>query len=212
MQKSGGNMACDSIFRVWGEEYPWESTIQHLQKGKMLMSHWHEGLCCSAWRCWAIWVGLCSCISWDLLTGNGDWFLAGGNFNNLSWYNSKGSGNLLPFLLPPKALAPESQSMAAAAKPELPQSDFVINLHRGNFLPWPMPGTAPGPFAFLRKMGKGMVPFCSRCQIIRASCLWLKRGKSEGGIKKKGKKNHLLYAVMIQELENYQDVRSTKMH
>lgn len=81
-------------------------------------------------------------------------------------YNSKGSGNLLHFLLPPKSLALESQPTAAAAKPELPQSDFVINLHRGSFSLWPIPGTAPGPFAFLRKMGKGMVPFCSRCQII----------------------------------------------
>lgn len=165
-------MACDSICRVWWEEYPCESTIQHLQKGKMLISHWHEGLCCSAWHCWAIGVGFCSCISWDLLTGNRDWFSAGRNFkDNFSLYSSKGSGNLLHFLLPPKALALESQPTAAAAKPELPQSDFVINLHRGNFSPWPMPGTAPGPFAFLRKMGKGMVPFCSRCQIIPASYL-----------------------------------------
>lgn len=152
------------ISRVWGEEYPYESTIQRSQKGKSLMSHWHEGLCCSAWHCWGLWVRLCSCISWNLLTGKGDWFLAGINFkDNVRWYNYKGSGNLLHFLLPPKALALESQP---TAKPALPQSDLVINLHRGNFLPWPMPGTA-----FLRKMGKGMVPFCSRCQIIPASYL-----------------------------------------
>lgn len=73
-------------------------------------------------------------------------------------------------------------------------------MHRGNFLPshiraLPKPGIAPGPIALLRKTGKGMVPFCSGCQIIPASYLQLRQGNIKDRVKKKGKKSNTLLCL-----------------